>query len=270
MPKRSVVRPLGELHFADELRPHPVRPPSERLGRRIDEWALGRGEGVELRAQLERERVRETGSDFARVHELSSGVVVADQERSDSRARTLGLREAADHELLPQDALHFLPARIAPRKAVDSLAPLRHDPLEPHGARALVDGLAVADQVRRVANESFRIGAYELLEAHLALFERKVREIVSFEEQKIEDEVNGVRGDAVRERVLQHLKARLAARIEHGDFTVEKRRPEAELADGARHIRKSRRPVLIAAADELNGTLRHARTDAVAVVLRFV
>src|SRR6185436_12524692 len=110
-------------------------------------------EVVELRAQLDERRVGVAGADLAGVGEAAA-VVVADEERAESDAAALGVGEAADDELLAQEALGLEPVRAAAR-AVGLIAPLGDDALEAalagkgeELAAAAGDVVAVADDAR--------------------------------------------------------------------------------------------------------------------------
>src|SRR5205823_14984793 len=75
----------------------------------------------------------------------------ADKERADPFARAFRVAEAADHDLMPLDALRLEPG---PRAAggVRQVAALRHDALEPESTRLGEHALAIADRVVRVAD----------------------------------------------------------------------------------------------------------------------
>src|SRR5262245_19400286 len=121
--------------------------------------------------------MREARAHPARVHEPPIVVVVADEERADTLSRAFGLGEAADHELLAEHTLHLLPARVALGPLVARLAPLRDDPLEPHGTSLAMDRRPVAHDVRRVANDAVLFRAHDFLEPGFSFLEGELRKV---------------------------------------------------------------------------------------------
>src|SRR5262249_57975432 len=102
-----------------------------------------------LAEPLERRAV-EAGADPARVHEATRLVVHPQQERAELFARSLGLREAGDDELLPREALHLEPVPAAARSVGRVLA-LGDDAFKPRPARAVVHLAAGRVEVLEVA-----------------------------------------------------------------------------------------------------------------------
>jgi hypothetical protein len=256
----AVVGPLGKRDLGDQLRldPVPVRtgPRARRLGLERRTCAHDRREQL---AQLAQQRLRVAGADLAAVDELAC-VVVADEQGADVGARALGIRVAADHHLLTQDALGLLPHHAAAGR-VRLVAALRHDALETTLARECEEGGAVADDVIAVAD---RRAGDELCEPRLAILERQRAQILVVEREQVECEVHEVRA-GIRERLLQRLEARAAVGHHDADFAVDRgalHRQRGELRDDRRKLLA---PVLEPARQQACASAHNFREHAVAV-----
>src|SRR5256885_1102341 len=86
----------------------PPRPP-------LRERRSGRLRGGQAAPQALQALRGEAGADLAREGEPPLALVDADEQRAQAHARALRVREAADHELLPQEALHLEPGARAAR-----------------------------------------------------------------------------------------------------------------------------------------------------------
>ncbi len=84
--------------------------------------------------QLFQPRVAEAAAHIAGVLQFACVVVIAKHQRTQARARTLGLGVAADHELLALHAFKLDPMPAAARR-VGRSSQLSHDPFQPQLAR---------------------------------------------------------------------------------------------------------------------------------------
>src|SRR5262245_3527699 len=107
MPQLTVHRPLDESHLHHDLRMYPVRTKlRQALGsgeRRL--WDLDR---IESLSEIQEQLRIEAGADLSREHEVVS-VVIANEQGTQTDARTLRIGEAADDELLRGLAFHLEP-----------------------------------------------------------------------------------------------------------------------------------------------------------------
>ena len=144
----AVGRPFRERHLGHELRRHPVH---AAHARRIGERRALPLERVELRAERLQRRAVEAGSDLSAIAQRALRIVRAEQQRTESDARSAGLREPRDHELLALRAPHLEPgARAAgPVRRVDAL---RDDALDAARAGRVVELGPAADDVLAEAN----------------------------------------------------------------------------------------------------------------------
>src|SRR5690349_1576454 len=98
--------PFGEAHLRDQLRLNPMHAASRRsaiAGPRQQRSVEGRIVALKFAhraAQAGQRRVAESCPDLARVDEPAVLVVVAEQQRTEMRSRTLRVGEAADQKLL--------------------------------------------------------------------------------------------------------------------------------------------------------------------------
>ncbi len=126
-------------------------------------------EWLELLAKADEHRVRVAGADLARVDQATT-IVVADEEGADTVARAIGIGEAADHELLPLDALGLAPQERATR-CVGLVGTLGDDAFEPAFAGEAEELGALANDVVAVADRARHVAGEERCETLLALFE---------------------------------------------------------------------------------------------------
>src|SRR5215218_15658 len=213
MAEAPVARPLGEADLAHELRSCPARAGRDRLERL--ERRLRLLELAQPRAQLPQRRVVEARADPARVAEHAVAVV-AHEQRSELRARSLRRREPADHELLLGVALQLQPvARAA--AVVRAVGTLGDHSLEALLARLAVDLLAVLAVAVRV--EADRVGEPERApQAELALAQRERPEVVALVPREVEDVQE--HGHAHARALLEAGEARDAA-VEGDDLAVD-------------------------------------------------
>src|SRR3954447_10388712 len=127
--------PLGEADLGDEPRLDPVGALRQRLDG-LAEGRLVRLERVELLAQVRQRPGVEPGADLAGVAQ-DAVLVVADEQRAEADARALRLGEAADHDLLLEEALELEPVTRA-AGAVRRIGALGDHALPALRARALV------------------------------------------------------------------------------------------------------------------------------------
>src|SRR5690606_23609357 len=128
---------------------------------------------------------RKSRADLPAEAELAVAVN-ADEERAQVGASPLGLRVSPDHELLPGGALDLDPV-APPPGAVRRVGALRHDALEPFGARA-PEELGTLPAHVLTEPDRFRKGAsrQNRRERALSPLEREPAEIVPFEREQIE------------------------------------------------------------------------------------
>jgi hypothetical protein len=261
MSNLAVVGPLGEGDLGDELRLHPVRVFAKPPGRRRRERALCRFELVQRRSELARAFCREAGPDLAGEDQIVA-VVVADEQRADSYARPLRIREAADDELLPANTLGLQPP-AALSEQIGEVPVLGDDPLESQPARFAEGDGAVGVEV--VAEED-SIAFDDLPQRLLPYVERLGDEIAPVEVEKIEDEVHQPSLGAV----LKRLEAGAAVGEDHADLAVEEGGPGFHRPRGTRDFLERFRPVLAVSAQQGDAAVLDAAADAIAVVLHLV
>src|SRR5262249_49796378 len=130
MSKRTVVTPLRERDLAHQYRIDPVCTLRLIAARRIRKRRLVAFELPQSRVPRSEHLRVESGADLARVAKLVP-LVYAEQQRAESLSRALRLRVAADHHLLPFDALDLQPLARAccfDIAAVDALADCALEP----------------------------------------------------------------------------------------------------------------------------------------------
>ncbi len=265
----AVVRPFGERDLGDQLRLHPVGvPPQPRV---VDRRVEGRSIGLDL-LQPPPQLAEVTGVPPRARADLAGpakGAVfeVPNQQRADPRARSLGIREAADHELLPAHALGLLPVQVA-AAAVRRAQTLGHDPFQTQRAGVLKERAAAAHDVVRIPEQAAG-GAVVQQRAQLlfARFDRLLAQILPVQVQQIEHEVGQRR---IGPPVLQRLKAGHAAGQHRGDLTVQQRAAGRQASARRRHVGELAGPVLSPPAPELHVASVLAQPDPVAVELLFV
>ena len=143
---------------------------------------------------------------------------------------------------------------------------LGDDALEPELAgrseefRAVLgDVLAVADGRRRVLEQP--------LEQRFALDERHARQIPAVEMQQIESDEHDL-GARARQRVLQTLEARDAARVVDDGFAVDERRAARQRAGRRRDGFEALGPIVAAACQHRGVPVLDSTQHAIAVELR--
>src|SRR5581483_6295061 len=183
MAKVPVLREGLEVNLGDELRFDPVH---AFLARRVRERRSILLERTKAAIDRFERLAREAGSDLADVLERAV-LSRAQKERAEVRSRSVRFGEAADHELLPAEALYLEPIPPAPAPVRRATA-LRNDPFEPEPARAREELGAVSDDVIAVPDAiRFREDLPKLL---FARFERLAAPVFLSELQEIEHEID--------------------------------------------------------------------------------
>src|SRR5439155_27145298 len=117
---------------------------------------------LQLAPQVLEHLLRVPGPDLPRVDETAVAVVDADEESAQPHPGTLGIGEAADHDLLLEVALDLQPAACPPG-GIGHVPALGDDPFHSHAARVLEDLLALADDVVAVSDLAAAHAGDELL-----------------------------------------------------------------------------------------------------------
>src|SRR5439155_20869142 len=139
----TVCGPLGEPHLADELR---LDPPVAAAPGCADVERRGRArERCEPFRDARERRFVEPRADLRDIDEPAVRIE-PEVERAEVRARALRRRVASDDELLAELALELEPV-ARPFADVLAVALLRHDALDPLGARRVEERLAVFEHV---------------------------------------------------------------------------------------------------------------------------
>src|SRR6185503_10143845 len=126
VPKLAVHRPLNEGNPNHDLRAHPVRANS-RQPYSFGERRLGYLKAIKSRAKLEQHLRVETGAYLSGEDKIGA-FKIADQQSSQTDARSLRIRKTADHELLRRLTLHLEPVLRTP-VLIYRVASLRDDAL---------------------------------------------------------------------------------------------------------------------------------------------
>ena len=158
------------------------------------------------------------------------------------RARALRRRVASDDELLAEPALELEPV-ARPFADVLAVALLRHDALDPLGARRVEERLAVFEHV--VAELGHPARRQEEPETRLALLQRQTPEVASVQRERVEEhradgDLEGRALDVGRARQvharLEALEARPPLRVERDDLAVEQEPIERQRPERADHL----------------------------------
>src|SRR6185369_17904501 len=179
MAKRAVVAPFRERDFRDEIGFDPMCSLGFVPAWRIHEWRLALLAFDELLVQCRERVLVETGADLARVAELAA-VVDAQQQSTESGARTLRLGKAADHHFLAARALHLDPVARPLAIVVERIGALADGAFEAQGAGLLEELFAVADCLRSDANGADAVADYAPQEP-LALRQGHATQVVAIE-----------------------------------------------------------------------------------------
>ncbi len=269
MPQQAVIRPIGELDFAHQVRLQPVHAPGGAgRARQVDKRGCVPAQLKKLAMQIGQSLLVETGSHAPRIVELAACVVIADQNRAEMPPLAPRRRVASNHELFPLDALGLQPVAAA-ASTIRAIAPLRDDPLEVQAA-----GLG----------EYFRTGALQVvaepqpalgsrqdgLQNRLPLDERAARQVDSVQVQQVESVVNQVLRSPGLKYVLQSLKSRHAIRLDRHHFAVEQRRLDRQRRGAVGQFGKFFGPIVPVAADEACSPAVNPAEHPVAVELDLV
>src|SRR5262245_5032912 len=107
MTQFTVHCPLDEGYLHDDLGLYPMCAKSRKpLGLR--KGRFGKLDPIQPRAQVQQELRVKSGADFAGKHEIML-MKISNQQRSQSHATALRIRESADDELLRSFAIHLQP-----------------------------------------------------------------------------------------------------------------------------------------------------------------
>src|SRR2546425_2764701 len=185
MAELAVTGLLHESDLGDERRLEPGR---VAHARRVDERRRRATKRRKALREIGQRRAGEAGAHLARVAQLAA-VEGADQQRAEVRARALGRRVAADHELLLRADLHLAPRHGALAAVVRRRFVLGYDALEPPLARRLERLEAVAPEPPREAQGA--AGVHVLFEHRAALGERARAQIAAARVEAVEDDVDG-------------------------------------------------------------------------------
>src|SRR5688500_5376104 len=134
MAELAVNRPFDERYLDDDFRAGPVRTQA-RQADRPGERRCRDLEGVQPGPQIQQQLRIEAGAHFPGKYQVGT-LEIADEQRAETDARTLGIGETPDHEVLHGFAFHFEPVwRTA--VLVGRTAALRDHPFPPFARDAL-------------------------------------------------------------------------------------------------------------------------------------
>jgi hypothetical protein len=200
-------------------------------------------------------------------------VVRAQVERAEAGARALRPREADHHEVPGPVGLELQPVGRASAH-VRRVRALRHDALEPELRHLLVEGLALARDVVRVAQRAR--GRHQHPQGLLARDEGQRAEVVALEREQVEHEQRRrpferrplqVRLARELHALLQALEAGTAALVEHHHLAVQHQVVVGQALDRARDLGEDVRRVSAATVHETRLPALARGQQAEAVVL---
>src|SRR5918992_1792325 len=266
LPDYAFVGALGEGDFADQHRPQPLH---AFFARRILERGIRALVRSEFFRELAEHLVIEAGAHLARIDQLSRALVDAEQQRAEAVARTARRGVAGDDEVLAQPALKLDPA-LGAAGDIHRLGLLADQALEPELARVIEHFLRRAGKIVAEWNVVLGLFRQRLLQAFLALAQRQLTKVQTFEERRVEHEVHDL-GIGVRlEGVLQKLEARAAVGAQDHDLAIKPGVVEAELGQRAREVRELLGPFLSGTGEEPRSLAGDSCKHAIAVMLDFV
>src|SRR6185312_3158818 len=213
MAQHAIRRPVAELDFADQFRPHPDRAGPAFLrysvvGRLRDFHAH------QPRAQFGGRLGREAGTDMPGITQ-EAALVITEQQRADpALARAFALGEAANDEFLPLDAFRLEPV-ADPARAIGRVGAFRHDAFEPLLSRFLEDRVARALDMVGIAQRA-RLGLFrdQGTEQFLARAEGSAAQILAVEIEQVERDQREPAAMPFAERLLQVAEIGAALGIE--------------------------------------------------------
>src|SRR5207237_10883440 len=146
--------------------------------------------------------------------------VDAEDEGSEGPRVAALFRETADHSLLAERRFYLEPGAAALPREITAVGQLRHDAFEPPLSDRLEESTAMFANVlaELYVGQVSQNGGKKFLTAH----ERQIAQVVAIQIEQVEDVIDtgAFTGILV---VLQKLKLRLAAFVQHDDFAVEHR-----------------------------------------------
>src|SRR4051794_31379583 len=183
MAQLAMHRPLDEGDLDDDVWLYPVGAQPGQAGS-LREGSRVHLERVQPGAQFEQQLRIESGPDLAGEGEIVA-VVIADHQRTQADASPLRIREAADHELLRELALHLQPVPGA-SMLVWRATPFRDDAFPAFASRPL-PWFGILDEID-VPQRRFK---GKLLQQRPTLFEYQSCHQPAVEPEDVEDVVAG-------------------------------------------------------------------------------
>ena len=214
----AVHRPFDEADLRDHFGTDPVRA-HPRQAAALRERRLRDLHRVQPGPKLEQQLRIESRSDLAREDEIVL-VVVPDEQRAQSDAPALRIREAADDELLRRFAFHLEPVGRAP-VLVRRAAPLRDDAF-PAFAPGTLPRLPIVERRDALKRRSKR----QRIQQRAPLFERQPRDVAAIDPHDVEHVVRQPVGWP-RDLSVQHQVAHRQVRDRLGDWRRALRQPVA-------------------------------------------
>src|SRR5260221_8782125 len=211
----------------------------------------------------------EAGADPAGIAQFAAVVVVAEEQRAEALARAAGIAEADDDELLAIAAFDLEPAPAAARH-IGRVALLGDDAFEGVGAGVLEEFRTARILVIAIAQDAARLAGDEALQCRLAVNEPHPEEVAVAEIEEVEAVIDERAGLAVRKRLLQGGKPRLAVGGERDDLAVEHRLVNRQRGHDGGDLGEFSRPVETVAGEQGRLAARQPRQDAIAVELDLV
>jgi hypothetical protein len=148
--KKAIVRPTQIGDFGDQFGPDPMnpgqlqRPPEPSVARRgSGERHLFDRQRLEALVQRCERPLAHARADAAHVDQMTIRLEVTEQEGSDIRPRSFGVRPSHDDKLGPVEALRLDPRSTVARQ-IGAIEPLGDDAFEPVLAGRPPENLAVA------------------------------------------------------------------------------------------------------------------------------
>src|SRR4051794_18256305 len=279
----TVAGPAAELGPDHELRAdpgHATEVPAPAAAVVLRRWRVERrllgDEWLHRREQALAGRRREAGADLAGKAQLAV-LVHPDRDRPEIARVAFARRPAADDELLLGTDLELQPGRRPATRLIARAPELRDDPLEALAARRGHERLAVADDVRRIA-DAVRL-AQDAAQESLSILEGDAEERAPVEIEQIErleDERTGRRGPgpatgrarpAFADPFLEEREVGPAVLVERDDLAVDDRLAGVDPGRGREQARKVRLAVLEAARPELARPIADDGFEPIAVPL---
>src|SRR6476661_3805978 len=197
MTELSVPRPLDEPDLDDDVGTDPMAVTGQ--ARALRERRLLDRQSVETCSQIEQQPGVEASADLAGEHEVVTVLrlvlrtprawlrgVVTDEERAESDACALGVREPADHELLRRFDLHLQPV-LRSAMLVRRTAALGDDAF-PAFAACAIPRLGIVDEI----DAQHRRLEGERVQQRTTFFDRLRGDIAAVNPEDVEDVIAAV------------------------------------------------------------------------------